>query len=89
MKYYIDFDNTLYETAKLTTCMLKAITDTVVENLGKDHDEVETYVKEHFNSTTDNIFTYARETGKYYGIEGNFGKMRPHSAGSDCYLERH
>ena len=71
MKYYIDFDNTLYETAKLTTCMLKAITDTVVENLGKDHDEVETYVKEHFNSTTDNIFTYARETGKYYGIDSD------------------
>ena len=40
--------------------MLKAITDTVVENLGKDHDEVETYVKEHFNSTTDNIFTYVK-----------------------------
>ena len=71
MKYYIDFDNTLYETAKLTTCMLKAITDTVVEKLGKDHDEVETYVKEHFNSTTDNIFTYARETGKYYGIDSD------------------
>ncbi|MBR3882688.1 MAG: HAD family hydrolase [Clostridia bacterium] len=69
MKYYIDFDNTLYETAKLTTCMLDAICKTVVEKLGKEYSEIDEYVKANFNSTTDNIFTFARETGSYYGID--------------------
>ena len=69
MKYYIDFDNTLYETAKVTTCMLDAICKTVVEKLGKEYSEIDEYVKANFNSTTDNIFTFARETGSYYGID--------------------
>ena len=69
MKYYIDFDNPLYETAKLTTCMLDAICKTVVEKLGKEYSEIDEYVKANFNSTTDNIFTFARETGSYYGID--------------------
>ena len=69
MNYYIDFDNTLYETAKLTTCMLDAICKTVVEKLGKEYSEIDEYVKANFNSTTDNIFTFARETGSYYGID--------------------
>lgn len=72
MNYYIDFDNTLYETAKLTTCMLKAITDATVEKTGKDYNEVEEYVKANFNSTNDNIFTYARQTGAKYGIDENY-----------------
>ena len=72
MKYYIDFDNTLYETAKLTTCMLDAICKTVVEKLGKEYSEIDEYVKANFNSTTDNIFTFARETGSYYGIDPDF-----------------
>ena len=71
MKYYIDFDNTLYETAKLTTCMLDAICKTVVEKLGKEYSEIDEYVKANFNSTTDNIFTFARETGSYYGIDSD------------------
>ena len=46
MNYYIDFDNTLYETAKLTTYMLKAICDTVVEKRGIAYEEIDSYVKE-------------------------------------------
>jgi hypothetical protein len=60
MNYYIDFDNTLYETAKLTTYMLKAICDTVVEKRGIAYEEIDSYVKENFNSTKDNIFTFAK-----------------------------
>ena len=62
MNYYIDFDNTLYETAKLTTYMLKAICDTIVEKRGIAFEEIDSYVKENFNSTKDNIFTFAKET---------------------------
>lgn len=68
MNYYIDFDNTLYETAKLTTNMLKAICNTVVEEKGISYDEIDKYVKENFNSTNDNIFTFARETGTKFEI---------------------
>ena len=69
MNYYIDFDNTLYETAKLTTYMLKAICDTVVEKRGIAYEEIDTYVKENFNSTKDNIFTFAKETGVKFEID--------------------
>lgn len=71
MKYYIDFDNTLYETAKLTSLMLKAICDCVVEKTNIEFNEVDLYVKENFNSTTDNIFAFARETGKKYEIDSD------------------
>ena len=69
MNYYIDFDNTLYETAKLTTYMLKAICDTVVEKRGIAYEEIDSYVKENFNSTKDNIFTFAKETGVKFEID--------------------
>ena len=69
MNYYIDFDNTLYETAKLTTYMLKAICDTVVEKRGIAYEEIDSYVKENFNSTKDNIFTFAKETGAKFEID--------------------
>ena len=49
--------------------MLDAICKTVVEKLGKEYSEIDEYVKANFNSTTDNIFTFARETGSYYGID--------------------
>ena len=71
MNYYIDFDNTLYETAKLTTCMLEAICKTVSENAKKSYEEIDIYVKENFNSTNDNIFTFARETGIKFGVDPN------------------
>ena len=69
MNYYIDFDNTLYETAKLTTYMLKTICDTVVEKRGIAYEEIDSYVKENFNSTKDNIFTFAKETGVKFEID--------------------
>lgn len=68
MNYYIDFDNTLYETAKLTKCMLEAICKTVSECVDKSYEEMDIYVKENFNSTNDNIFTFARETGTKFGV---------------------
>ena len=71
MNYYIDFDNTLYETAKLTANMLKAICNTVVEKKGINYEEIDTYVKENFNSTNDNIFTFARETGIKFDINSD------------------
>ena len=71
MNIYIDFDNTLYETAKLTEHMLNNITNvillnptnqSVVESIvgSYDSDDVLGYVKANFDSTNDNIFTYGK-----------------------------
>ena len=61
MNYYLDFDNTLYETASLTTSMINAISQVVSESTGLDIKEIEEYVRNNFVSTTDNIFTHAEK----------------------------
>ena len=40
MTYYIDFDNTLFDTAKLTTLMIGAIGNKISELTGKNLEEV-------------------------------------------------
>lgn len=72
MNYYIDFDNTLYETAKLTTLMVEAIATTISEFTKKNFDEIMADVKENFNSTTDNIFTYAEKMSEKYEINPQY-----------------
>lgn len=69
MNYYIDFDNTLYETAKLTELMLLAIGNKIGELTGLDSNLVVQDAKENFNSTLDNIFTHAEKMGKKYNVD--------------------
>lgn len=69
MNYYIDFDNTLYETAKLTSLMIAAIGNKIAELTGKDLEEVTQYAKDNFNSTKDNIFTHAAKMGETYEVD--------------------
>lgn len=69
MNYYIDFDNTLYETAKLTSLMIAAIGKKIGELTGKDIETVTQYAKDNFNSTLDNIFTHAEKMGKKYEVD--------------------
>ena len=69
MNYYLDVDNTLYETASLTTSMINAISQVVSESTGLDIKEIEEYVRNNFVSTTDNIFTHAEKVAKRYGID--------------------
>lgn len=68
MKYYIDFDNTLYETAKLTPLMLEAIAMIISEYTGKSFEELLKEAKENFNSTNDNIFSFAENMSKKYKV---------------------
>ena len=69
MNYYLDFDNTLYETAKLTSLMIAAIGKKIGELTGKDIETVTQYAKDNFNSTLDNIFTHAEKMGKKYEVD--------------------
>jgi FMN phosphatase YigB (HAD superfamily) len=66
MNYYIDFDNTLYETAKLTSLMLEAISKTISEEKKLDFKEILEEAKSNFNSTVDNIFSFGEKMAQKY-----------------------
>ena len=69
MNYYIDFDNTLYETAKLTNLMIAAIGNKIGELAGLEKEPIIQDAKDNFNSTLDNIFTHAEKMGKKYNVD--------------------
>ena len=69
MNYYIDFDNTLYETAKLTSLMTAAIGNKIGELSQLNKEEIIQYVKDNFNSTIDNIFTHAEKMAERYKVD--------------------
>ena len=69
MNYYIDFDNTLYETAKLTSCMIDAIGNKIGDLTGLEKQPIIQDAKDNFNSTLDNIFTHAEKMGKKYNVD--------------------
>lgn len=71
MNYYIDFDNTLYETAKLTKLMIESIAREIVENSNLKFDEVFEDVNNNFNSTYGNIFEYGKSVASKYNIDVN------------------
>ena len=71
MNYYFDFDNTLYETAKLTEVMLNAIVNSIYNKIGKNLEDLKKYAKENFNSTTGNIFNFAEEMAKKFESDKN------------------
>lgn len=65
MNYYIDFDNTLYETAKLTELMLDKIVNSISELIGKEKKDIE-FIKDEFNSTKGNIYFFAEEMAQKF-----------------------
>lgn len=69
MNYYLDFDNTLYETAKLTSMMLGAIANTISEITGHNTTTLKEEAIANFNSTIDNIFSFAENMSKKYGVD--------------------
>lgn len=69
MNYYFDFDNTLYETAKLTAKMLDAVANTISSSINLNANEVLEEIKPQFNSTVDNIFSFAEKMSVKYGID--------------------
>lgn len=69
MNYYLDFDNTLYETAKLTVLMLEAIANAISETTGEDATVLKEEARTNFNSTIDNIFSFAESMSKKHEVE--------------------
>lgn len=69
MNYYLDFDNTLYETAKLTVLMLDAIANTISKSTGEEACTLKKEAVENFNSTIDNIFSFAENMSKKHGVD--------------------
>ncbi len=76
MNYYLDFDNTLYETSKLTKRMLEKIANFVLENCENVGKEIFDEVTQNFNSTTGNIFLYAESIATKYNL--NKDEMKSH-----------
>lgn len=73
MNYYIDFDNTLYETAKLTSLEMEAIARTICEEKKIDFDKTFEEIKECFDSPKGNFIMFAEEMAKKY--EANVEKL--------------
>ena len=71
MNYYIDFDNTLYETAKLTTNMIAAIGNKIGDLTGLEKEPIIQDAKDNFNSTLDNIFRHAEKMGEKYNVDSD------------------
>ncbi len=69
MNYYLDFDNTLYETSKLTARMLEKIANFVLEKSENVGEEIFNEVTQNFNSTTGNIFLYAESIAAKYNLD--------------------
>lgn len=68
MHYYIDFDNTLYETAKLTELMLDEVVNSISTKCKKEKEEIE-FIKDEFNSTKDNIYSFVKKMAKKFNID--------------------
>lgn len=69
MNYYIDFDNTLYETAKLTNLILDEIVKFISETTNVDREPINEYIDENFNSTTARFFKFAETIAKYFNAD--------------------
>lgn len=68
MNYYIDFDNTLYETANLTKKMLSEIAKAISKEKDLRYEDVLENITPQFNSTVDNIFTFSEKVARLYGV---------------------
>lgn len=68
MNYYIDFDNTLYETANLTKKMIGAVANLISSNKSLDYNTVLENITPKFNSSVDNIFSFAEKMANDYGV---------------------
>lgn len=66
MNYYIDFDNTLYETAKLTSLEMEAIARTICEEKKIDFDKTLEEIKECFDSPKGNFISFGEEMARKY-----------------------
>lgn len=69
MNYYFDFDNTIYETAKLTKLMINAIGKTISKMTSKNEEKIIEETMQSFNSTVDNIFEHGKKMAQKYDLD--------------------
>lgn len=69
MNYYIDFDNTLYETAKLTTLEMEIIAKTISEEKNLDYVQILEEIKSSFDSPKGNFISFGEEMAIKYGAD--------------------
>lgn len=69
MNYYIDFDNTLYETANLTKKMIGAVANLIANNKKLEYNNVLEDITPKFNSSVDNIFSFAEKMANSYDTD--------------------
>ena len=69
--YYIDFDNTLYETGKLTKDVLYDFSKIISNSKNLDLNEVLKNLKNSFNSTVDNFESFSLSLSQKYEIPYN------------------
>lgn len=69
MNYYIDFDNTLYDTKQLTQMILLNIASVISNNTGENLIELVEKIKQRFNSGKDNFYFFSEELANEYNIE--------------------
>lgn len=69
MNYYIDFDNTLYETAKLTDAMISSMCDNIVSSSYLNKEDLAQNIKSNFNSSEGNIYEYAKIIASKHNVE--------------------
>lgn len=72
--YYIDFDNTLYETGKLTKDVLYDFSKIISNSKNLDLNEVLEILKNSFNSTVDNFESFACNLATKYGLKESIFK---------------
>lgn len=67
--YYIDFDNTLYETGKLTKDILNELAKTISVSKKIEFQKVLSDLQNSFNSTIDNFESFAEELSVKYDVK--------------------
>ena len=70
MNIYIDFDNTLYETSRLTEEMIAAMSGAILsEKKSNNYEEILNDIKNNFNSTSGNIFEYVKQASSKHNVD--------------------
>lgn len=69
MNYYIDFDNTLYETAKLTSTILNEISNLIGQMINEDKEMILNKIKSNFKSSSEDVFAFIEKVAQEYNVD--------------------
>ena len=69
MNIYVDFDNTVYDTKRLTDSMILGVAKAVSENKNLSIDEVLEKINREYDPSKDNIYLYCEAISEFYGMD--------------------